>query len=158
MPDYPPHLFACDPGLTSGVAQLSYDGRVDVVGSAEVDATQVCRSLTSFVNRYGPTEAVVVYERFTITAQTAKNSQAPWSLELIGAAKWIVSSAWGLPFDHCLVLQKPSDAKGLITNELLAANGIWHRGGAGHARDALRHGVYTYAKLGLTYFWDAQRG
>jgi hypothetical protein len=37
-----------------------------------------------------------------------------------------------------LVMHKPA-AKVAINNEQLKAVGLWHRGGAGHANDALRH-------------------
>jgi hypothetical protein len=156
MRELPARLFACDPGLASGVAELAYDGqRLEKVSSAELDPPGTCAALERFVSRYGPEEAAVVYERFTITVQTAKNTQAPWSLELIGAAKYLVSSLWGTPFDRSILLVNPADHMGLVPNELMKVNDIWHRGGKGHAREALRIGVYTYAKMGLTYFWDA---
>ncbi len=156
MPELPRYLFTCDPGLASGVAKMEYDGqRLQAVTSAELGPAETCHALARFVAEHNPEEAAVVYERFTITVQTAKNTQAPWSLELIGAAKWIVSSAWGVPFDRSILLVKPADHMGLVSNELMKANDIWHRGGAGHGKEALRLGVYTYAKMGVTYFWDA---
>ena len=153
----PRHLFSCDPGKLSGVAELSFDpfgAGLSLQGSMEVQPDDVGRQLEAFLGRYGPHEAVVVAERFTITMQTAKNSQAPWSLEVIGMMKWLVSRWWGLPYDSCIALQKPSDAKAMVPNELLRSIGLWHRGGAGHANDAIRHGVYAYARVGVTDPWQ----
>lgn len=156
MTELPKYIFACDPGLVSGVAMLALnrEGRVDLVNSYELPPDQVGSVLEFFLRHHNPETALVVAERFTISMRTVKNSAAPWSLEVIGMMKYLVSRAWGTPYDRSVVLQSPADAKGLISNELLKANGLWHRGGAGHARDGIRHGAYTYAKLGVRYFWD----
>ena len=82
-------------------------------------------------------------ENFLITPQTGKNSQAPWSLMAIGVA---VSMAMrtGKPY----TLQKPADALTFASGDLLRSVKLWHRGGAGHANDALRHAVLFAVRKG----------
>ena len=86
----------------------------------------------------GPVKAgdidVIVCERFIITAQTGKLSQAPWSLEQIGALRFFAHRL-GIPFE----LQSAADAKRFATEDKLR-RAAWARPkGAGHARDAQRH-------------------
>lgn len=77
---------------------------------------------------------VIVCERFIITAQTGKLSQAPWSLEQIGALRFFAHRL-GIPFE----LQSAADAKRFATEDKLR-RAAWARPkGAGHARDAQRH-------------------
>jgi hypothetical protein len=90
----------------------------------------------------------VACERFTITAQTAKNSQAPYSLEQIGVLKHLIRESDGVA--NQLVYQGPVDAKRLFPNEALKKLEYWHRGGEGHALDAIRHGLLYLAKHGWT--------
>jgi hypothetical protein len=86
----------------------------------------------------------IVVERFTITAETGKKSQSPWSLEIIGAIKYICHIN-GLPEP---TLQTPTDAKNFSPNPRLKALALWHRGGHGHALDALRHALLYAVKNG----------
>jgi hypothetical protein len=156
VPDLPKALFSCDPGLVSGIAELWYlpeDELIDVHHSAEVGMAGVGSALRQFCQASDPYTAQVVAERFIITPKTGTNSQAPWSLETIGMMRWIVHEEWGLPIDDAIVLQSAVEAKTLVTNDVLKRIGVWHRGGAGHAKDALRHGVFRYAKLGLRTPW-----
>lgn len=90
----------------------------------------------------------IVCERFTITTQTGKNSQAPYSLEMIGVLKQIMID-YGIDPDT-LILQSPSDAKKLFPNEALKKLEYWHVGGAGHANDAIRHALLQAVKLKWT--------
>lgn len=144
-------MLCCDPGMVSGLAVLSYDpdGGVRKSISIEGDLAYIGESAEEFLSNHRPEFAEVVCERFTITVQTAKNSQAPWSLEAIGMLKWQIHSHWQMDPDATLILQSPTDAKKLVTNDLLRQTGLWHRGGAGHANDALRHGLYRYARHGV---------
>lgn len=88
----------------------------------------------------------VVCERFTINAQTVRNSQAPYSLEEIGVLKQIMLD-YGLDPDG-IKLQSPADAKAMWDNPKLKKLDYWHRGGEGHALDSIRHGLLYMVKLG----------
>ena len=88
----------------------------------------------------------VVCERFTINAQTVRNSQAPYSLEVIGIVKQCLKDN-GRPMDD-IYFQAPADAMSMFTNEKLKKLEYWHRGGAGHALDAIRHALLRCIKIG----------
>lgn len=145
-------LVCVDPGLMTGVALLRRSGdAVKIEKSAELEEWEVASWLRIEMHGWIEWEATgidlsVVVEQFFITAQTAKNSQAPWSLELIGVTKQVLR-------DECydtsrVYWQKPSAAKSVVPNEKLQRLGLWHRGGAGHANDAIRHGVLCLIKRG----------
>jgi hypothetical protein len=89
---------------------------------------------------------VVVCERFTINAQTVRNSQAPYSLEQIGVLKHLCREA-GYSVDD-IIMQSPADAKAMFPNEALKKVGTWHVGGEGHANDAMRHALLRLVKTG----------
>jgi hypothetical protein len=89
---------------------------------------------------------VVVCERFVINAQTVRNSQAPYSLEQIGILKHLCREHQ-FPVD-AIKFQAPVDAKKMFPNPALKHLGIWHKGGEGHANDAIRHGLLALVKTG----------
>lgn len=156
----PRAILAIDPGLTTGIAVVTADGTdLELVESDELDVMatgyRVRDLLWDLYQEHGDDFAVVI-ERFTITAATAKNSQAPWSLKVIGMVEWLVHDAAGLPPEGVITFQGPAEAKKLITNDILKKHGLWHVGGAGHANDAIRHAVYRYAVLGWRKPWDKQ--
>jgi hypothetical protein len=91
-------------------------------------------------------EIEIACERFVINAQTAKKSQAGWSLELIGNLKQAVRDV-GRPVSD-IHLQAPADAMNLFPNPALKKLQYWHVGGAGHALDSIRHGLLYLAKTG----------
>lgn len=145
-------LVCVDPGLLTGVALLRRVGNdVQVEKSAELSEDELAAWLRIEMYDWQGREAegvdvTVVVEQFFITAQTAKNSQAPWSLENIGITKQVLR-------DECYPVervywQKPSAAKSVVPNEKLQRLKLWHRGGAGHANDAIRHGVLCLIKRG----------
>lgn len=140
-------MFICDPGLTSGVAVLGWTPTkgVEKYESFEGSLGEVGDALTSFTRQHSPIQAEVVCERFVITPRTGELASPDWSLKVCGAMEWLVYRHWALPGDETVIYQSAGDAKRLVPNEVLKRGGIWHRGGAGHARDALRHGVYRYA-------------
>jgi hypothetical protein len=47
-----------------------------------------------------------------------------------------------------IVFQAPADAKAMFPNEALKFLEYWHRGGEGHALDAIRHALLRLVKLG----------
>jgi hypothetical protein len=156
--DPPEWMFCCDPGLVSGIAVLRWtkeDG-LRHWESSEGSLVDVGNAAREFLRAHHQGQAEVVIERFTITAETAKNSQAPWSLKVCGVVEWLVADNWDVVApDKTVIYQSPAEAKSLVPNEILQAAGIWHRGGAGHARDALRHGVYRFAtKHRVRDAWD----
>ncbi len=135
-------IIAIDPGLVSGVAHVVVipdGGGFEVADSDELGPDEtgdwLQRRIDHFIRR--DTTAFAI-ERFTITPKTATNSQAPWSLEVIGQTKWIMREN-SLDWRVRLLMQSPSDAKSIFPNPRLKALGLWHRGGKGHAMDALRH-------------------
>ena len=73
--------------------------------------------------------------------RTIKNTPAPWSLEATG----VIRAVAGLKSQQ-IVQQLPGDAMNLVDNDMLRRLGLWHRGGEGHANDALRHAVLYAVK------------
>jgi hypothetical protein len=69
-----------------------------------------------------------------------------FSLEIIGFTR-ILCKRHNIPF----VLQTPKDMKTFFGSWSLHDFNMWAKGGEGHKRDALRHGVYYLLKLGM---WD----
>lgn|GEM_PF-5228868 len=138
------YTLALDPGKMTGWA--TYDNETREFRSGQTDFNETCRLLLD------PSEAVgcatthgnidLVSESFLITINTAKNTQATWSLELIGVAR-MFSEIYG---QQKLVLQQPSAAKRLMSDDMLKVLD-WHRPGKGHANDAARHlGMFMLAR------------
>jgi len=123
---------------------LEQGGEPVLVWSAEVDEEQYAVPIRFELTAHPELE--IVCERFIITSETAKKTQAPFSLELIGILKQIMRDA-GLPVAS-LHLQNPSDAKKMFPNPALKKLEYWHRGGAGHALDSMRHGLLYFARTG----------
>lgn len=149
------YLLCLDPGKASGVAILDttalqddVHGNVDIVYSGEIQPTELnfwlAKQFTWVLEEKAGFETVC--EDFIITPQTGKNSAAPWSLKKIGALE-LLCDLYNIP----VTLQAPARAKSFCDNNRLRRLGLWHKGGAGHANDALRHGVlYLVSKRG----WD----
>lgn len=131
-------ILAVDPGKTTGLARVDWEGDdLHQVETVEYEFADTCRWLWRNFGQCPPATTRIVAERFIITAATAKKSQAPFSLEVIGVVKYLA-----LVYKHREPrLQTSSDAKNFSTNARLRALGLWHRGGGGHANDALRHAV-----------------
>lgn len=133
-------VLAIDPGYTTGIAWFdgeTMDGQELVLEGAAV-------FLYHLITRGKP--AVVVCETFRITAATAKNTQAPWSLELIGAVRLACELA-GVP----LKMQAPGEAKGFATDDKLQALGWYNSTKGGHRNDATRHLLVWLVNNG---WWD----
>jgi len=141
------YILAVDPGKATGIAFFEFDREVGdpvLLKTWEATFDNFAEVIRQVLYHYPNTE--VVCERFTITAQTAKNSQAPFSLEHIGILKQIMVD-YKHPVDS-LIMQTPTDAKNMFDNPKLKKLGYWHRGGAGHALDAIRHGLLHLVKTG----------
>ena len=140
------HILAVDPGKATGLALFRRVGseEPELLMSSEVDFRGYVSTIRSVFSEHPNVE--VVCEKFTINVQTAKKSQAPFSLECIGALKVIMLDN-GLEPDS-LRYQLPANAMSMFTNEKLKTLEYWHRGGEGHALDAIRHGLLYLATSG----------
>jgi hypothetical protein len=140
-------ILSIDPGLASGIALINTDAPPELMkmGSWEMAPAETEDAVDQAINAYKDDfDLRVVVERFTITAETGKKSQGTWSLELIGSIKYICRIN-GMPMP---TLQTPADAKNFVPNPRLKALSLWHKGGHGHALDALRHAVLYAVKNG----------
>ena len=123
-----PSVLAVDPGRTTGFVIWRDGERFEKELDAETFLAYIAPSIEKGEFDY------VVCERYIITTQTAKLSQAPWSLEQIGVLRFLCARH-NIPF----VLQNVSDAK-RFANEQRLKQIRWARPkGGGHARDAQRH-------------------
>ena len=140
------HILSVDPGKATGMALFSLEqGQEPVlVWSGEYQQDEYAKPIRETLSLYP--EAEVVCERFTINMQTVKNSQAPYSLEQIGILKQCLMDA-GRKADD-IYFQSPADAKAMFDNPKLKKLEYWHRGGEGHALDAVRHGLLRCVKVG----------
>ena len=134
------YVLAIDPGKTTGYAL--YDRASDTFGSGELTYDDTCELLLKTASQYGD-DLLVVSEAFIITQQTAKNTQAPWSLELIGVARHYSRLHTG----RDLILQAPATAKRFSSDERLKTMS-WYKPGKGHANDAARHLLLALATRG----------
>lgn len=143
-------ILAVDPGKASGICMFSYEsgGEPELLWSGEYQQHEYAspiRMAFSYASELNE-KLEVVCERFTINAQTVKNSQAPFSLEQIGILKQIMMDNGRNPED--IIFQTPADAKAFFPNEKLKIVEYWHKGGEGHALDSIRHGLLRLVKTG----------
>lgn len=146
-------IIAVDPGKASGIACFLLDAapsEPELLWSIECQPNEYAEPLRVAIGEALVAGRVlaIVCERFTINAQTVRNTQAPYSLEQIGVLKQVMRDA-GMN-DNELKYQNPADAKHMFSNEALKKLGYWHKGGEGHALDAIRHGLLYLAKNGWT--------
>jgi hypothetical protein len=139
-------ILAVDPGKATGLAFFQVEAGQDPVllSSKEVQQHEYAKPIRDILTSNNDTE--IVCERFTINAQTVRNSQAPFSLEQIGILKQCLLDVGRSAED--IYFQSPSDAKAMFDNSKLKKLGYWHKGGEGHALDAIRHGLLRCVKLG----------
>lgn len=149
-------VLAIDPGKMTGLAWMrQQDDKIILDASIEADPDEIIKLIRPTLKDWKPQAEGqppmrVVIEKFTINAQTAQKSQeAAWALKTIGAVEQALRDV-----EYPLLAvsyQKPSEAKTAFDNEKLKRMGLWHRGGAGHALDAIRHGSLYLAKVGWIY-------
>lgn len=134
MPEY---LLAIDPGKMTGFALIDVTIPDDpwVVSAEELTVEEFYAKIEELflTNLYNNVEVVI--EDFKITKRTADLTDAPWSLNLIGVTQYF---CW--KYKRVLTLQLPA-RKPFASNDRLRLVNFWHVGGAGHANDALRHGM-----------------
>lgn len=129
------YLLSIDPGLATGVALLNTEDLINPVqlGTNELDIPSLYAFLEETFKAYG-NEMMVVCEAFIVTVETVKNQNGEyWSLELIGLVKFF---CW--KYQVPMTLQNP-DARTFATHPMIKEVGFWHKGGEGHAIQALRH-------------------
>lgn len=145
-------IVGIDPGLVTGVVSLSLlDGDLHNVDAMEFDQMGLGHYMEQLYGtwRREGDKPIVVIESFTITPQTGKNTQAPWSLENIGIVRFFCAKA-GIP----LVFQTPAQAKRLASDAILKAAGLHFPSKGGHQNDAARHIAY-YLMTELNLLHDA---
>lgn len=133
-------LIAQDPGKMTGIA--TWDTRTETFESFEFTVPEYFDWIHNTVhaaNAEGE-KIILISESFIITVQTAKNTAAYWSLELIGVMKFL-AHRYGLDM---VTLQTPAVAKRFMNDQKLKHVGWFKKGTAGHANDAARH-LGTYA-------------
>jgi hypothetical protein len=139
-------ILAVDPGKATGLAYFQIAAGQDpvLIWAKEVQQDEYAKPIRDVLTSNADTE--IVCERFTINAQTVRNSQAPFSLEQIGILKQCLMDVGRKAED--IYFQSPSDAKAMFDNSKLKKLEYWHKGGEGHALDAIRHGLLRCVKLG----------
>lgn len=143
------YILSVDPGKLTGMALISFEPGSEPTLEWSGEFTQEDFAIPVREALWAPDikqNLDIVCERFVINAQTVRNSQAPYSLELIGALKQCMIDA-KRPLEG-LIFQTPADAKALFPNEALKRLGYWHKGGEGHALDAIRHALLRAVKTG----------
>ena len=140
------HILSVDPGKATGMALFSIEqGQEPVMlWSGEFQQEEYAKPIRQTLSVFPDVD--VVCERFTINMQTVKNAQAPYSLEQIGILKQCLIDAGRKPDD--IYFQSPADAKAMFDNPKLKKLEYWHKGGEGHALDAIRHGLLRCVKVG----------
>lgn len=133
-------ILAVDPGKCTGYfADLP---EPDLPELSQRVALQFCEDAVMWARKYGD-QLTIVYEKFTITAQTLRKAREYHAIEVIGVLKYAA-------FLHgCrLVEQTPGDAKKFATDARLRKVGLWVPG-KDHARDAARHWLLFNVREGL---------
>lgn len=145
----PKYVLSVDPGKLTGMALFSFESPSEPVleWSKELEQEEVADAVRGVLwapdMRY---HVDVVCERFIINAQTVRNSQAPYSLEVIGIVKQCLKDN-NRPMDD-IFFQAPADAMTMFDNKKLKKLEYWHVGGGGHALDAIRHALLRLVKIG----------
>lgn len=135
-------VLAIDPGKATGICVGEQQGdQWNVVSQLELDPFNTGMLIEHYTS-LGPTTEVVC-EAFTIGQHTLTKTFAPWSLELIGVAKYFCEKN-GCSFK----LQKPFEGKGPVDNNTVRLAGLWVKGSEGHAHDAARHYIVYQAAKG----------
>lgn len=128
-------IVSVDPGKMTGVALFRVHGTDDPVllESHEFLRDDLESWLEEKLLRSTAGEPVeVVAERYVMG-----DKDSPWSLRYLGVLSYLSrKGGWGEP-----TIQTPAEAKSFAPNELLKSLDYWHKGGAGHANDAIRHAI-----------------
>ena len=139
------HLISVDPGKLSGfvvldITQTLLDGSTpDVVDSSERGQLDTCYTVHELLSEAQSSGIVykLVCEDFIITTQTGKKTDTRYSLEIIGALRYLCG-LYGVK----MTLQKPAEAKAFVSNDRIRNMNLWQKGGEGHMKDAMRHAIF----------------
>lgn len=135
MTDY---VLGIDPGLATGLCLVDWSDRNNpkLIWSKEVNIPEFYEIVPSTIEEHKD-NLTVVCENFIITVSTAKKSPAPWSLELIGLTRYLC-------FINDVKLFTPNPGEREVSSHPMIRHfDLWHRGGEGHAVQAIRH-VFAY--------------
>ncbi len=135
------HLWGFDPGETTGWCHLSVhdDEGIGIFDCGETDHNGIGNllydnpTMKAAVCKADIVETVFVVEKFVMNS---KITQSPWSLETTGLIRYFANT-YHVPLNF----QMPSQAKNLISNDVIKRAGIY-QAGQGHAMDAVRHALY----------------
>lgn len=134
------HVWAFDPGETTGWCHLSvHNEEVGCFNCGEADLNGIGNllydnpALKTAVQKQDLIETAFVVEKYVMNS---KITQSPWSLETTGLIRYFANV-----YHIGLVSQTPSQAKNLISNDIIKRAGIYEAG-MGHAMDAVRHALY----------------
>lgn len=147
-------VLGVDPGKTSGIALLLWSGSSDespVLLFSQEATEEAYGGIIEGAFLTAGMEAektIVACERFVINQATVRNSQAPYSLEQIGVLKFLCRTARLAPPAEEIKFQAPVDAKNMFPNPALKKLELWHKGGDGHALDAIRHAALALTRQG----------
>ena len=144
------NLLGVDPGKMTGISYVRVPdnkSEIEVELLAELDLAATVQKVDEILGWYAPGDLTILMERFTVTAASIKKSFQPDSLWVIGAVKACMVLHGHDP--SSMVMQAPSAAKGIASNDMLRDTGLWLKGSQGHAQDAGRH-VLLYL---LTHGW-----
>lgn len=136
------YALAVDPGNMTGWAYAALHGpwSAGIVTSDQTPANEFCDWVADSIVPLG-LDGIWFVESFTVTAQTARLSQQPVPMEVIGVLKFLARRS-GVRLE----LQTPAAAKRFVSDAQLRKIGLWQPG-RDHARDALRHlvlGIVTH--------------
>lgn len=140
------YVLSVDPGLATGVAFFfwPHNGEPVLLHSWETQMETFAPVVRWALSNHE--SVAVACERFIINAKTVQNSQAPFSLEHIGILKQCLYDVGRQPEE--IEYDSPTNAKKMFPNPALKKLGYWHKGGEGHALDAIRHGLLCMTKAG----------
>lgn len=134
----PRAVITIDPGEVSGVALARTDG---TLFAAQGTWMETLVAVERWMDAYASENPLVVSEGFSITAQTARNTPQPWSLEAIGVCRYLTARR-GLDFET----QTAASAKGFASNKRLKEVGWYVPTEGGHLNDAARHLMVALAR------------
>jgi hypothetical protein len=142
------YILGVDPGKITGLFFL--DRSSQQILFYELEFRDACRRIRSLTTSYAY-DLDVVCEKFIINAATAKKTQAPWSLEMTGVARYF---SW----EHCgqdLFGYQAQTAKTFGTMDRLKALGWWVPTKNGHGNDGARQVLLHLVENG---WWDDRIG
>jgi hypothetical protein len=139
------YVIGIDPGVTTGLAQVVFygTGYAALQDSGECDFEASVHWLRRALAATRGSNRAMVTEKFIITHRTATINAPGDSLEMIGVSRL-------LAYDEGMKLarQAPSEAKALVSNEMLREIGVWSKGTKGHSIDAMRHATLYAVRQG----------